>query len=225
LRPSLKVLFMSGYSRTAVVHQGRVDGDVQSQAEGERSSPRSAADLSSRSMPPPACTTTFALNWMVYSSLGPSPSARRWIRMISASQWKSRIIRWSTAILKAQFPPGNMAAPYSYGTAAIGSPRGARPRSKVWPTGTSDWHGVCLSFRWCGGGLAGPNQARRLDGCALSARAVLSPSKSGSPSGARERGAHRQHRGDRGRTDAQPAKTGPPINWGGRSSSPTRYPA
>jgi hypothetical protein len=29
LRPSLKVLFMSGYSRTAVVHQGRVDGDVQ----------------------------------------------------------------------------------------------------------------------------------------------------------------------------------------------------
>ena len=29
LRPSLKVLFMSGYSRTAVVHQGRVDVDVQ----------------------------------------------------------------------------------------------------------------------------------------------------------------------------------------------------
>jgi PAS domain S-box-containing protein len=29
LRPSLKVLFMSGYSRNAVVHQGRVDPDVQ----------------------------------------------------------------------------------------------------------------------------------------------------------------------------------------------------
>ena len=29
LRPSLKVLFMSGYSRSAVVHQGRVDVDVQ----------------------------------------------------------------------------------------------------------------------------------------------------------------------------------------------------
>jgi PAS domain S-box-containing protein len=29
LRPGLKVLFMSGYSRNAVVHQGRVDGDVQ----------------------------------------------------------------------------------------------------------------------------------------------------------------------------------------------------
>ena len=29
LRPKLKVLFMSGYSRNAVVHQGRVDLDVQ----------------------------------------------------------------------------------------------------------------------------------------------------------------------------------------------------
>jgi CheY-like chemotaxis protein len=29
LRPQLKVLFMSGYSRNAVVHQGRVDRDVQ----------------------------------------------------------------------------------------------------------------------------------------------------------------------------------------------------
>ena len=29
LRPSLKVLFMSGYPRAAVVHQGRVDVDVQ----------------------------------------------------------------------------------------------------------------------------------------------------------------------------------------------------
>jgi CheY-like chemotaxis protein len=29
LRPGLKVLFMSGYSRNAVVHQGRVDLDVQ----------------------------------------------------------------------------------------------------------------------------------------------------------------------------------------------------
>jgi CheY-like chemotaxis protein len=29
LRPGLKVLFMSGYSRNAVVHQGRVDRDVQ----------------------------------------------------------------------------------------------------------------------------------------------------------------------------------------------------
>jgi len=29
LRPNLKVLFMSGYSRNAVVHQGRVDLDVQ----------------------------------------------------------------------------------------------------------------------------------------------------------------------------------------------------
>ena len=29
LRPTLKVLFMSGYSRNAVVHQGRVDRDVQ----------------------------------------------------------------------------------------------------------------------------------------------------------------------------------------------------
>jgi nitrogen-specific signal transduction histidine kinase len=29
LRPGLKVLFMSGYSRNAVVHHGRVDGDVQ----------------------------------------------------------------------------------------------------------------------------------------------------------------------------------------------------
>jgi CheY-like chemotaxis protein len=29
LRPKLTVLFMSGYSRNAVVHQGRVDLDVQ----------------------------------------------------------------------------------------------------------------------------------------------------------------------------------------------------
>jgi len=29
IRPDLKVLFMSGYSRNAVVHQGRVDPDVQ----------------------------------------------------------------------------------------------------------------------------------------------------------------------------------------------------
>jgi CheY-like chemotaxis protein len=29
LRPKLKILFMSGYSRNAVVHQGRVDLDVQ----------------------------------------------------------------------------------------------------------------------------------------------------------------------------------------------------
>jgi CheY-like chemotaxis protein len=29
LRPKLKVLFMSGYSRNAVVHQGRLDFDVQ----------------------------------------------------------------------------------------------------------------------------------------------------------------------------------------------------
>jgi CheY-like chemotaxis protein len=29
LRPKLKVLFMSGYSRNAVVHQGKVDRDVQ----------------------------------------------------------------------------------------------------------------------------------------------------------------------------------------------------
>jgi two-component SAPR family response regulator len=29
LRPELKVLFMSGYSRNAVVHHGRVDLDVQ----------------------------------------------------------------------------------------------------------------------------------------------------------------------------------------------------
>jgi DNA-binding NtrC family response regulator len=29
LRPGLRVLFMSGYSRNAVVHQGRVDLDVQ----------------------------------------------------------------------------------------------------------------------------------------------------------------------------------------------------
>jgi DNA-binding response OmpR family regulator len=29
LRPGLKVLFMSGYSRNAVVHHGRVDLDVQ----------------------------------------------------------------------------------------------------------------------------------------------------------------------------------------------------
>ena len=28
LRPGLKILFMTGYSRNAVVHQGRVDKDV-----------------------------------------------------------------------------------------------------------------------------------------------------------------------------------------------------
>jgi two-component SAPR family response regulator len=28
LRPGLKILFMTGYSRNAVVHQGRVDNDV-----------------------------------------------------------------------------------------------------------------------------------------------------------------------------------------------------
>ena len=29
LRPKLKVLFMSGYSRNAVIHQGRVDLDIE----------------------------------------------------------------------------------------------------------------------------------------------------------------------------------------------------
>ena len=29
LRPGLKVLFMTGYSRNAIVHQGRLDADVE----------------------------------------------------------------------------------------------------------------------------------------------------------------------------------------------------
>jgi CheY-like chemotaxis protein len=43
LRPRLKILFMSGYSPNAVVHQGRVDLDVQLIQK-----PISPRDLSSR---------------------------------------------------------------------------------------------------------------------------------------------------------------------------------
>jgi DNA-binding LytR/AlgR family response regulator len=43
LRPNLNILFMTGYSRNAVVHHGRIDADVQ-----VLQKPISQAQLSSR---------------------------------------------------------------------------------------------------------------------------------------------------------------------------------